>query len=163
MRKSISERGHCLYPEKRSNFSESHKNTDFEVFSIIVFLTATSSRVQSYIIPSGERPCAEKKRKPEESKNVFKYQWADIMTEVWQWTDLGFENQKLLAALHEQAQCYIKLTQDGDNEYYELFMRQQGKNMASKVESEKANQQEAKDIISEALQRFRYNKKEKKQ
>ena len=48
--------------------------------------------------------------------------------------DLGLENQKLLAALHEQAQCYIKLTQDGDHEYYELFMRQQGKKMASKVE-----------------------------
>ncbi|MBR2425344.1 MAG: DUF262 domain-containing protein [Lentisphaeria bacterium] len=108
-------------------------------------------------------PCAEKKKKAEESKTVFKYLWADIMTEVWQWKDLGFENQKLLAALHEQVQCYIKLTQDGDHEYYELFMRQQGKKMASKVESEKANQQEAKDIISEALKRFRYNKKEKEQ
>lgn len=117
-------------------------------------------------IPHARRlipPCAEKKKKAEESKTVFKYQWADIMTEVWQWKDLGFENQKLLAALHNQAQCYIKLTLDGDNEYYELFMRQQGKNVASKVESEKANQQEAKDIISEALKRFRYDKKEKEQ
>jgi len=130
-------------------------------------LARIKGRVLSEEIPHARRlipPCAEKKKKAEESKTVFKYQWADIMTEVWQWKDLGFENQKLLAALHEQVQCYIKLTQDGDHEYYELFMRQQGKKMASKVESEKANQQEAENIIIlEALKRFRYNKKEKEQ
>lgn len=104
-------------------------------------------------------PCAEKKKKAEESKTVFKYQWADIMTEVWQWKDLGFENQKLLATLHEQAQCYIKLTQDGDHEYYELFMRQQDKNVASKINPKDS----VKEIIPEALKRFRYDKKEKEQ
>ena len=111
-------------------------------------------------IPHARRlipPCAEKKKNAEDSKTVFKYQWADIMTEVWQCNALGFENQKLLAALHEQAQCYIKLTQN-ENNTYELFMRKQDQKVASKVgpiESEK--------VISEALKRFRYDKKEKEQ
>lgn len=125
-------------------------------------LARIKGRVLTEQIPHARRlipPCAEKKQKAEESKTVFKYQWADIMTEVWQWDKLGFENQKLLAALHEQAQCYIKLTQDGDNEYYELFMRQQDKNVASKINPKDS----VKEIISEALKRFRYNKKEKKQ
>ena len=111
-------------------------------------------------IPHARRlipPCAEKQRKALESKTVFKYQWADIMTEVWQWTDLGFENQKLLAALHNQAQCYIKLTQDG-NHTYELFMRKQDQKVASKVGAKESN-----EIISEALGRFRYDKKKKEQ
>ncbi|MBE6390902.1 MAG: DUF262 domain-containing protein [Lentisphaerae bacterium] len=111
-------------------------------------------------IPHARRlipPCAEKQRKAEESKTVFKYQWADIMTEVWQWKDLGFENQKLLAALHNQAQCYIKLTQDGNNSY-ELFMRKQDQTVASKVGAKESN-----EIISEALGRFRYDKKKKEQ
>ena len=65
---------------------------------------------------------------------VRKFQWSDIMTEVWEWSELDAKQKLLVAALHNQSQCFIKSTEKDGKTTYKLLMRKPDGKVACLIE-----------------------------